>query len=301
MGRVHRPQLPRQQDQAIALPVNEYSGAKTPHSLEYKLPLSHQAATCSTRKLLISTLFWFVVLACGLLSSRPEAALQSRSKLDCVKFGGVAKDVAIAHTSYQLGCETVLAELNSLTAYNGNATSQAHPFTLQAAASECPQATFLHPELALLVDLCPLLQDEHDPQAADSVGYADICDRSQYALPCHTKLVNCSSLARFTVACNKHHGCRSWWLQQQSQHGVCGCAPLMNLVYRKQHAAQAEQKLGFEPLALPSVSVCVWMLIPLGRLSAPCQSCRMFAQPQQTLGTVLTQRQSMPLMLIQGF
>ncbi|KAL3162282.1 hypothetical protein ABBQ32_009973 [Trebouxia sp. C0010 RCD-2024] len=167
-------------------------------------------------------------------------------------------------TLYHIDCDSVLAELDSLASYKSNATNLVPAPITRPAVPENSQ--LLHAELALLVDLCPLLQDGPDTHAEDLVGYTHICDGSQYACPCHTQanLANSTSLTRFTIACNKHHSCRSWWLQHQSQHGVCGCAPLMNLVHPNQHAAQDEQMQKARRQALSSLLVCLWMLVPLG-------------------------------------
>ena len=268
-----QPQLPRQQDPADVPPENEQTGDNTEHSLEFEVLLSQEPATSSTHKLVISIILWFVVLACGLLAHRYDATLQSCSQLNCVGGGRVAEDVVTPRILYHLKCNSVLADLDSLAAHKPNATVQVLAATIGSAVPESPQAVNADPALALLLDLCPLLQDEHDTHTDDLVGYPYICNGSQYTLPCQmqAKLVNPTSLARFSIACNKHHSCRSWWLQHQSQHGVCGCAPLMNLVY-PELAAQAEQKREMRHPALSSLSVCLWMLIPLGRFPAPGQN-----------------------------
>ena len=301
-----QPQLPRQQDPANVLPEKEDTTDNTEHNLEYQAWLSQEPAKLSTRKFVVSIILWFVVLTCGLLPGRSDATLQSGSQLDYVWGDRVAEDVT-PRTWYNLNCDSVLAELDLLAAYKSNATTPVPAAMTRSAVPESPQAVYSHPELALLVDLCPLLQGEQDTHAEDLVGYTDICDGSQYALPCHmqAKLDNPSSLARFTIACNKHHSCRSWWLQHQSQHGVCGCAPLTSLVYPNQHAGQAELIQEMRHPTLSLLSVCLWMLIPFGRLSAPCQRkyhsvCALYRSSTGNSWHFLACTQSMLLVLIKG-
>lgn len=288
-----QPQLPRQQDPATGSTEHEHHMDKIEQSLENQISLSHEPATFAARKVVVAIILWFVVLACGFSARRPDAALHSWSQQEPARGDRAAEDVVTTRPLYHLDCDAVLAELDSLAAYNSNATLVVPAPISRPAVPESPQATVLHPELALLMDLCPLLQDTH---ADELDGYTYICDGSQYVLPCHmqARLVNSTSLARFTFACNKHHSCRSWWLQHQSQHGVCGCAPLMNLLYPSQHAAQAEQLQKTSRPALPSLSVCLWMLVPFGRLPAACQNrhrvCAAYSSSQQTAGTFRSAR-----------
>lgn len=220
-------------------------------------------------KFLPSTVLWFAVLLFGLMPSRFDKPVQSHFVPARMENGGTAVTTSSSYLHANFNYESVLAELALHSASNSSALHLPHSYSLCTAILEKPQAAYLHPELALLMDLCPLLQAEFDTYADNCFGYAHLCDASRYALPCpvQAKRINSSSLARFTLACNKQQACRSWWLQHQSQHGVCGCAPLMtNLAYSNHHASQAEQKQGLDCLALPSWTAFVWLLIPLGRL-----------------------------------
>lgn len=119
-----------------------------------------------------------------------------------------------------------------------------------------------YPELANLVDLCPLLQAEPDSGTDSLLAYPHVCDGSQDRLPCaaRTNDVDFGSLAMFTAACHSQQSCRSWWLQQESQHGVCSCTPLPNLQPLPQQHSHIHCSFW-----LPSLRQMLWLLIPLGR------------------------------------
>ena len=265
MKHSHRSPLPRQPD-----PLNTFLGNQHGDGQSTQLAVQSPAESCKvtasnavTSKLLLSTILWFAVLLFGLVTYRLDTPVPSHCTHACEKGGRTAVTTSSSYLYKNFDYESIWAKVMSYSAYNSSALPLGPSVSPWAAVRESPQAAQLHPELALLVDLCPLLQAEPD-------GYAHLCDASRYALPCpvQAKYINSSNLARFTLACNKQQACRSWWLQHQSQHGVCGCAPLMmNLTYSNQHASQAEQKQGLGRPTLPSWTPCVWLLIPLGRLS----------------------------------
>ena len=267
MEHSHQPPLPRQPHPVEALSDDEHEDEDS-LQLELQSPAKSCTATASSAvisKLLLSTVLWFAVLLIGLVPSRLDKSVQSHSAPACVEDGTTAVISSSLYLHADFDYDSVLAELASYSAYNSSALHSPYLYAPWAAIIETPDAAHLHPELALLVDLCPLLQAEPDIYSDNFPGYAQLCDGSQYALPCpvQAKYINSSSLARLTLACNKQQACRNWWLQHQSQHGVCGCAPLvMNLA----HHAQAEQKQGLDCATLPSWTACVWLLIPLGRL-----------------------------------
>ena len=279
MGHSQRSPLPTRPDPLDTLLSDEH-GDGGPTQFAVQSPAKSCKVTASSvviSKILLSTVLWFAVLLYGVLSSRHGTLVQRYCTHACVKDDKTAVTLSNPYLHRNFDYKSVLAEVMSYSAYNSSvlpSTLSASPWTTHSGS---PQAVHLHPELALLVDLCPLLQAEPDSYADNCPGY--VCVASRYALPCpgQAKYIDPSSLARFILACNKQQTCRSWWLQHQSQHGVCGCAPLMtNLAYSNQHASQAAQKQGLCLPALPAWTAYVWLLIPLGRLAAP--QCHVYKQ-----------------------
>lgn len=270
----HSHALTRQSDPAEAVLGGEH-GDRNRTQLAVQSPTGSCKTTTSSAvasKLLILTILWFAVLLYGLVPSRHDTSMESRFTHARVK-GAVTSSSWCLHARFNY--ESILAELTSYSAYNSSTLPLSSVTSPWTAVPESLQAADLHTELAHLVDLCPLLQAEPDTYTRDFPGFAHVCDASRYALPCrtHTKNIDSSSLARFSLACSTQHACRSWWLQHQSQHGVCGCAPLvMNLDYPNQHASQVESRQGSDHSDQPWWTACVWLLIQLGRLSAPCCS-----------------------------
>lgn len=273
------PRSPRRLLPHQSHPVDTLRDDANVHGGPTQLQIQYTAATASsavTSKHLLSTVLWFAVLLYGLVPSRLDTSGQNDATYASLTEGRIAVTQGSSFLHANLDPDSVLTELISYPSSNFTAVRYPHPSLPWATVPECPQAAVLHPELALLLDLCPLLQAEPDTHADKFPGFAHLCDASRYALPCpmQAKHINSSSLARFTLACNKQQACRSWWLHHQSQMGVCGCAPLlMNLEYANQLAPRAEEK-GLGSPALPSWTACTWLLIPLGRLSAPvCSAC----------------------------
>lgn len=273
MEHSHQPPFSRQPDPLESLLGGEH-GDGDPTQIAVQSPAKSCKVTANsavTSKLLLSTALWFAVLLYGLVPSRLDTPEQTRFTHTCVKGGSTGVPSSTSYLPANFEYESALAELTSNSAHNASALLSPHLYLPWAAAPESPQAADPYPELALLVDLCPLLQADSDTYADKFPGYAHVCDASRYALPCPVQAtcISSTSLARFTLACNKIQTCKSWWLQHHSQHGVCGCAPLvMNLAYSNQHASQAEQEQGLGCPAAPSWAACVWLLIPLGRLLA---------------------------------
>ena len=272
MGRSHH--LPRQPDPVEALLEDEHNDGG-PTQLEVQSSAVNTSSAL-TSKLVISILLWFAVLLYGVLPSRLDTAAQNGCELDCVKVGKTAGGANTTRSSVFTPSTMSQSWQRSMRI---QLATRVPRFSLTPSRLRELCQRPLRPLFCTLslqswwtsVLYCKLILV---PMQTSSLAMLIFANDSQYALPCplQAKYVHSGSLARFTVACNKQQGCRSWWLRHQSQHGVCGCAPLMNLAYPNQHAPQAEQKQGSGYLALPPLSACVWLLIPCGRLSAPCCS-----------------------------
>lgn len=273
MQRSHHKLLPHQPHPVDTLLDDEHVDGD-PTQLQYS---AATASSAVTSKQLLSTVLWFAVLLYGLMPSRHDIPMQNDATYANLTEGRIAVMPGSSYLHANMDYEAVLTELTSYPSDNSSASLYPHPSSAWASVPNSPQAAVLHPELALLMDLCPLLQAEPNTQKEKFPGFAHLCDASRYALPCpmQAKYINSSSLARLTLACNKQQACRSWWMHHQSQMSVCGCAPLlMNLEYANQLAPYTEQKQGLGSPALPSWTACTWLLIPLGRLSAPsCSAC----------------------------
>ena len=226
----------------------------------------------ATRKLVFSTVFWFSVLLYGFQPSRsvvlPTFSEPGRSQLECVGEDNLGGDAATGssglHLFSDLYLDAFLSQLES-TSMQFTDASLLDTAELWEATPQRHLAAAVYHELASLVDLCPLLQAEPGNGTVSLLAYPHLCDGSQDRLPGAAKAndIQLGSLAKFTAACHSQQSCKSWWLQQQSQRGVCGCASILNLQAIPQHQ-QLAQRPG-QSAWLPSLSHVLWLLIPLGR------------------------------------
>ena len=176
----------------------------------------------------LSVFIWVLILVCGLLPSSLNSTTRSLPQAATQYQHGFAVELSTAAInlssngdgSVSLDDITLVAQLEAAVVYQQNASWLSRSKSLLRKLADYQLET-LHPELATLLDLCPLIGTD-DTQH----GYPGLCDDNHYRMPCREQpnTLHATTLSKFTSACHSSRVCRAWWMQQHDIAGMSGCS-----------------------------------------------------------------------------
>ncbi len=225
--------------------------------------------------LTLSVLIWVLVLVCGLLPSslnsttrpQPQAADRYQHGFDRVLSAAAVTLSSNGDGSLSLDDNTFVAQLEAAAVYQQNASWLPRSKALFPELADYQLGT-LHPDLASLLDLCPLIGTD-DTQH----GYPGLCDDNHYRVPCRGQptALHATTLSKFTSACHSSRVCRAWWMQQHDIAGMSGCPITVKQAnYAKQDPSNSLQQSALVVYArLPGAAYVWWWTIAVGKPKVP--------------------------------
>lgn len=230
------------------------------------------AAEVPSIRACVSASIWFVVLLYGLLPSQlstktqlvPERAWQLEHD-----FGVPTAAVTVASNSseaFALDYISLMAQLKASAARHQQALRQQGNESLLSEPFDQLQGA-LHPDLARLIDLCPLLRAD-----GTKLGFPDLCDDSHYRMPCTDTpwALDAHTLSILTLACHSSEACRAWWMHQHNAVGMSGCPIVTSLTITTTHIRQEPKPALTQPAEVAiaqsrKVLGMFWCLLALGK------------------------------------
>lgn len=236
---------------------------------------------CSSKacKLTLSVFIWVLVFISGLLSASltfttryrlPQAATPYQHGFDRELSAAAVNLSSNGVGSLSLDEKTLVAQLEAAVAYqqNGSWLPRSKPL-LPELADYQPET--LHPDLASLLDLCPLI-------GTDGIqhGYPGLCDGNHYRMLCREQpnALDATTLSKLTSACHSSRVCRAWWMQQHDIAGVSGCPiPVKQANYVKRAPSSLLQQSALVVYACLPGAASVWCwTIAVGKPNVPVKS-----------------------------
>ncbi len=175
----------------------------------------------------LSVFIWVLILVCGLLPlslnsttrSLPQAATRYQHGFDRELSAAAVNLSSNGDGSLSLDDKTLVAQLEAAVVFQQNASWLPRSTSLLPELANYQLQT-LHPELASLLDLCPLIDSDGIQH-----GHPGLCDDNHYRMPCKEQpnALHATNLSKFTSACHSSRVCRAWWMQQHEIAGMSGC------------------------------------------------------------------------------
>lgn len=225
-------------------------------------------------ELTLSVLIWVLVLVCGLLPSSLNSTTRSLPQAATPYQHGFDRELSAAAVnlnsngvgSLSLDDKTLVAQLEAAVGYQQNASWLTRSKLLLPELAD-NQLDTLHPDLASLLDLCPLIGTDGTQH-----GYPGLCDDNHYRMSCREQLsvLHATTLSKFTSACHSSRVCRAWWMQRHDIAGMSGCPITVKQGdYVKQEPSNLLQQNALVVYArLPGAASVWWWTIAVGKLTS---------------------------------
>ncbi len=221
----------------------------------------------------LSVFIWVLVLVCGLLPSSlnsttrslPQAATRYQQGFDRELSAAAIILSSTGDESLSLDDKTLVFQLEAAAVYQYNASwlSGSRSLLLDY------QLETFHPELASLLDLCPLI-------GTDGTELPGLCDDNHHRMPCREQpnALHATTLSKFTSACYSSRVCRTWWMHQHDVAGMSGCPIRVKQADSlKQDPSNLLQQSALVVYArLPEAASVWWWTIAVGKPKAPVKS-----------------------------
>lgn len=230
------------------------------------------AAEVPSIKACVSASIWFVMLLYGLLPLQfstqtqlvPERAWQPEHDFRAPT--AAVNLASYSNEAFALDYISLMAQLEASAAHHQQALRRQGNESLLSEPVDQLQGA-LHPDLARLIDLCPLLRAD-----GAKLGFPELCDDSHYRLPCTETpfALDAHTLSILTLACHSSEACQAWWMHQHNAVGMSGCPVLTSLTMTIPHIRQEPKPALTQPaeVAFPQSRTLLgmfWCLLALGK------------------------------------
>ncbi len=229
-------------------------------------------------ELTFSVFIWVLVLVCGLLPSSSISTTRSLPQAATRYQHGFGRELSAAAVSLSsngdgslsLDDKTLVAQLEAAVVFQQNASWLPRSKSLLPELADYQSET-LHPDLASLLDLCPLIGTDGTQH-----GFPGLCDDNHYRMPCREQpnALHATTLSKFTSACHSSRLCRAWWMQQHDIAGMSGCPLTVKQAnFVKQDPSNLLQQSALVVYArMPGAASVWWWTIAVGKPKVPVKS-----------------------------